>query len=121
MQLDTSHFQQLLETERDQLQSELDRLQDENNENVDTDNQSFGSSNHPADAASDVMSRERNLAIAADFQADLDSVLHALERLNEGLYGVCEECKEPIPVERLEARPAATYCIQHQREREQTP
>jgi RNA polymerase-binding transcription factor DksA len=35
----------------------------------------------------------------------------ALERLEEGSYGVCEGCKRPIAPERLAARPAATTCI----------
>jgi RNA polymerase-binding transcription factor DksA len=41
----------------------------------------------------------------------LDDLDRALERLDEGSYGVCEECKRPIAPERLTARPAATTCI----------
>ncbi|MHA6765619.1 TraR/DksA family transcriptional regulator [Streptacidiphilus sp. PAMC 29251] len=40
--------------------------------------------------------------------ADLDQ---AMERLERGEYGRCEQCGEPIPAERLEARPAATTCV----------
>jgi len=40
--------------------------------------------------------------------ADLDD---ALTRLDAGTYGVCERCGRPIPVERLEARPAARTCV----------
>lgn len=42
----------------------------------------------------------------------LDALERALERLDEGSYGVCEECGRPIAPERLAARPAATTCIQ---------
>jgi DnaK suppressor protein len=40
--------------------------------------------------------------------SDLD---HALQRLGDGDYGVCERCGRPIAAERLAARPAATTCI----------
>ncbi|RCG25406.1 TraR/DksA family transcriptional regulator [Sphaerisporangium album] len=40
--------------------------------------------------------------------ADLDT---ALERLDDGTYGVCEGCGRAIAVERLKARPAARTCI----------
>ncbi|MDO5739595.1 MAG: TraR/DksA C4-type zinc finger protein [Ornithinimicrobium sp.] len=43
----------------------------------------------------------------------LQQVRHALDRLDEGGYGVCEVCGEAIPEGRLEARPWATRCIRH--------
>jgi RNA polymerase-binding transcription factor len=39
---------------------------------------------------------------------DLDD---ALRRLDDGTYGICEVCGEPIPGERLEARPSARTCV----------
>ncbi|GEM_PF-5389217 len=42
----------------------------------------------------------------------------ALRRFQEGRYGVCEECGEEIPVERLQAVPATVLCIDCQRELE---
>ncbi|WP_430784334.1 TraR/DksA family transcriptional regulator [Actinoplanes sp. G11-F43] len=36
---------------------------------------------------------------------------HALARLNDGTYGNCEGCSNPIPVERLEVFPSATSCV----------
>lgn len=38
-------------------------------------------------------------------------VLEALERMDEGTYGICLGCEEPIPSARLEARPWASLCI----------
>lgn len=38
----------------------------------------------------------------------------ALERLREGGYGVCEECREPIAPARLEAMPEVTTCVRCQ-------
>lgn len=45
--------------------------------------------------------------------ATLAEVRRALERIDEGTYGVCEECGEPIGEGRLEVRPWATRCLRH--------
>jgi DnaK suppressor protein len=42
----------------------------------------------------------------------------ALERLEEGTFGVCESCGKPIAEERLRARPVALYCIACKRKQE---
>ena len=36
----------------------------------------------------------------------------AIERIDSGVYGICEECGEPIGVKRLMARPVTTFCIE---------
>ncbi len=41
----------------------------------------------------------------------LKKIDHALKKIDDGSYGICESCAEPISVERLEARPEATLCI----------
>ncbi len=45
--------------------------------------------------------------------AMLDEVRRARQRVDEGTYGTCEVCGEPIPEGRLEARPWATRCVAH--------
>ena len=42
----------------------------------------------------------------------------ALARLENGTYGICEECEEEISVERLKARPVTTLCIECKRNEE---
>ncbi len=42
----------------------------------------------------------------------LSKIELALRKIDEGSYGVCEECEEPISTKRLEARPEAPLCIQ---------
>lgn len=49
----------------------------------------------------------------------LTKVNQALERMEDGTYGECLECGEPIPEKRLEARPAAVLCIDCKERREQ--
>lgn len=42
----------------------------------------------------------------------MDKIEHALRKIDEGTYGVCEECEDPISLKRLQARPEAQLCIQ---------
>ncbi len=49
----------------------------------------------------------------------LNQVNNALERIDDGDYGYCDNCDEPIGVARLRARPVAIFCIECQEEREQ--
>lgn len=48
----------------------------------------------------------------------LDKIQKALERIEDGSFGVCEECGEEISVKRLEARPETTLCIRCKEDQE---
>lgn len=48
----------------------------------------------------------------------LDKIQKALERIENGTFGMCEECDEPISVKRLEARPETTLCIRCKEDQE---
>jgi RNA polymerase-binding transcription factor DksA len=61
--------------------------------------------------ADSVLERELAEAGAARAQEAATDVEHALERLENGTYGSCEGCGEPIPFERLEAIPSARLCV----------
>lgn len=41
----------------------------------------------------------------------IEEIEAALDRAEKGLYGVCEVCGDPIPVERLELMPYTTHCV----------
>jgi RNA polymerase-binding protein DksA len=73
---------------------------------------------HPADAASDAFEREKEFSILDRIQSELDDVERALKRLDEGTYGHCQACGRDIGDERLEAVPAARFCIEHQSDAE---
>jgi RNA polymerase-binding transcription factor DksA len=62
---------------------------------------------HPADQASDTFEREKDIAILEGLESELAELEAALQRLDEGTYGVDEDTGEPINLERLEAYPAA--------------
>jgi DnaK suppressor protein len=64
-----------------------------------------------AAAASHVFEQQRDLALRERSRADLARVEAALGRLDDGSYGTCTSCGNPIGAERLEAIPWAPYCI----------
>ncbi|MEI8104923.1 MAG: TraR/DksA C4-type zinc finger protein [Actinomycetes bacterium] len=74
-----------------------------------------GNDNHLADMATVTVERELEEGIEEGAQQTLEQVERALARLDEGTYGACERCGEPIGAERLAARPWATLCIDDQR------
>ncbi|MDP9388478.1 MAG: TraR/DksA C4-type zinc finger protein [Actinomycetota bacterium] len=69
---------------------------------------------HQADVGTETFNRERDLSILERVEAELADVEHALRRLDEGTYGVCEACGKPIDDTRLEAIPAARFCLDDQ-------
>jgi RNA polymerase-binding transcription factor DksA len=73
---------------------------------------------HSADVASETFEREKDFSILEQVEAELADVDRALRRLDDGTYGTCEACGQPISDERLEAMPAARFCIVHQAEAE---
>jgi DnaK suppressor protein len=70
------------------------------------------------DFALDSAQDEINSQLAEVESRELASIENALERMRAGNYGVCEGCGCKIKVERLNALPYATTCIECQREAE---
>ncbi len=99
-----------------ELQAKLARLDAEAQE-VDEDNRPRYS-NHPADEAVELLDRAGRDAVARVLMDDMAQVDRALDRLANGSYGLCDDCHQPIPPKRLEARPTATLCVTCQSKRE---
>ncbi len=66
----------------------------------------------PADRATIESERSFELRIRDRERKLIKKIRKALERIDEGTYGICEECGEDIGVKRLEARPVTTLCIE---------
>jgi RNA polymerase-binding transcription factor len=101
-----------LEDEQANLRDEIASLVIDNQSQQDD----YGVGNHLADDATEVFTRERNLALRSNAQDLLVQVEAALQRLDEGSYGICARCGREINTERLEALPSATLCITCQSE-----
>jgi len=74
--------------------------------------------NHPADIATEVYERSRDMAIHDRLRHRVDAIDSALSRYADGKYGICEHCQRQIPYERLEALPYTTVCTECSREEE---
>lgn len=71
---------------------------------------------HQADAGTETYEREKALTIlriAEEREADIE---HALDKVEAGTFGRCETCGAVISDERLEARPDARFCAEHERD-----
>lgn len=70
--------------------------------------------NHPADIGTELYEREKDIALNEHLEQEMKEVDAALERLENGTYGICVACGQPIAFERLQAVPTAKYCVRHQ-------
>lgn len=94
-----------LEAERDRLIAHLESLVPGSSATAADDN--F------ADSGQVAAEKGEYQALAGQLRSELDEVERALGKLDDGTYGTCETCGEPIAPARLEAMPAARYCITH--------
>lgn len=74
--------------------------------------------NHPADLGSETFEREKDLGLKLNMDEIHQRITEALERMDKGKYGSCEDCGREIDLERLEALPYTTLCFECQREEE---
>jgi DnaK suppressor protein len=56
--------------------------------------------------------RERDLTLSAQASAAVEEIDIALAKIEDGTYGICEQCNSVIPKERLRALPYAALCVQ---------
>jgi DnaK suppressor protein len=63
------------------------------------------------DQASSERDRELDLLLGDREREKLRSIDEALDRIDDGEYGICEECEEEIPLGRLKVLPFARYCV----------
>ena len=67
--------------------------------------------NHPADLGAETFEREKDLSLNNAKKVRLAALEEALQRIEEGNYGICLRCGRPIENERLEVLPQAVNCI----------
>lgn len=67
---------------------------------------------HRSDVGSETDNQELSTTLLNNDNFVRQEVNDALERIDKGEYGICEECEQTISTERLEAMPYARYCVQ---------
>lgn len=97
-----------LDDERVQLAAQVDELESTGEAGA------FGDEGF-ADSAQVAAEQGESRRLAGSLRDQLDEVERALERLDNGAYGRCETCGDPIGDDRLAAMPATRWCREHAR------
>ena len=71
-----------------------------------------GAGNDQADVGSNTFERDHEMTMAKNARESLHIIEAALGRIDDGTYGVCESCGNPIGKMRLQAFPRATLCME---------
>jgi DnaK suppressor protein len=101
---------------RQQLQSDIDGLTADINEAESAIAERLGDAvgdagDDPADAGAKTFQREHELALTQNARELLAASARALARIDDGTFGGCQSCGQPIGKARLQAFPRATLCV----------
>lgn len=98
-------FRKLLLREREQIIGDVKQM-DESSKEIGQDGiQDIG------DEAATIYNKQILLTLNENERMRLRELDEALDRIENGTYGICEECGEPIGLKRMEVRPVAKYCV----------
>ena len=117
---DLAYFKKLILKKKDEIIEEIKHISEDTLKKSmkDASGDISGYSYHMADIATDTYDREFSLGIASNERKLIYELDDALKKIEEGLYGICEMCKVPIPKTRLKALPYARLCLKCQEAKE---
>ncbi|HEY6961609.1 MAG TPA: TraR/DksA C4-type zinc finger protein [Gaiellaceae bacterium] len=117
---ETETYRTRLEEERARLIGAVDFLERENPGSLadETGELAVAGDNHLGDVAGATYDRELDEGLEEGAQQTLRDIEDALRKIEEGSYGVCEICGEPIGAQRLSAIPWARLCIDDARKQD---
>jgi DnaK suppressor protein len=98
-------FKKLLLKEREQIVGEVKQIVESSKEMGQDGIQDIG------DEAANIYNKQVLLSLNENERVRLKEVDESLDRIENGTYGICEECGGPITIKRLEVRPVAKYCV----------
>ena len=101
-------FRSRLESEQKRLSEQLDQLEANIRPAEEREGGPFGKRE---EGATETLELEQRLALEKRVRDQLATVGHALHKFEEGAYGLCESCGQPIDPARLEALPQARRCM----------
>jgi len=105
MSISLNHYKEILLMRKAELEKILYNISNEINDISKCDIKDEG------DYAAASMDSGRDYQIYLNQKKELAEIEEALKRIEEGTYGICEMCDEPIQEERLKIKPYAKYCI----------
>ncbi|MGZ5351140.1 MAG: TraR/DksA family transcriptional regulator [Actinomycetota bacterium] len=107
MSLDLDSTRATLEAERVSLESELVTLTAVTRDPTAT----IGFGKRVGEGTNEAIGRIERVGQADALSAKLSSVRRAIEKLDQGTYGICDDCAIRIGDDRLRARPASVVCV----------
>lgn len=109
---DLNHFKELLEEEEQETRQEIDRLKQSIEDLTGTqDDTSSSAAHHQGNIASEEEEKETLFKLIERNKNKMKEIKAALDRIDKGTYGVCEDTGQKIQKERLEAIPYARYSV----------
>jgi len=113
-------FKKLILKRKDEITDDIQHISEDTlkKSQKDASGDISGYSYHMADVATDTYDREFSLGLASSGREMLYGLDDALKKIEEGTFGICEECKALIAKSRLKAVPWATYCVKCQEKKE---
>ena len=115
VQVDLDRFRRVLEDERERLRHARQAVHHDGSLLEESGDLAIGSGDHIADSATETFMRELDGGLEENADHLLVEIEAALERIDDGTYGLCSACGRAITVERLEAVPYATLCLDDKR------
>ena len=97
-----------------EMRAQLSRTVQEASEEVKAAEEVKGYSQHQADEGTDDFIRTISIEVSTKEQDVLRQSDRALEKVEDGTYGICDISEKPIPIKRLEAIPYATMTVDAQ-------
>jgi RNA polymerase-binding protein DksA len=105
-------LQSQLVQERTRIKSIVDSLTEDMATSQSDESEENGLETHMGDSATNTFLRERDLSIEGHEEQILEEIEQALQRIDDGTYGICVETGEEIPFDRLQALPWATRTVE---------
>jgi DnaK suppressor protein len=107
-------FKQLLEQGKKEIEEQLESFTKKDphiKDDYDADFPDLGTHQSTDEMAQEVSMYESALPMEHALEQKLRDINLALEKMTKGTYGICENCNEKIPIERLETKPEAKLCV----------
>lgn len=112
--LDIDHYRQLLLDEMTRLEEEREYLRKTNSDMDGNLPEDAEGEEDTADLASSLMDKEMDLSVEEEIEETMSAIEHALKKMEDGTYGICDVSSQPIPKSRLELIPWASLTAQMQ-------
>lgn len=118
--LELAGFKKLILKRKDEVLDEIKHLSEDTlkKSQKDASGDISGYTYHMADVATDTYDREFSLGLASNERELLYDLDEALKKVDEGTFGICEECKFLITRTRLKAVPSTRFCVKCQERHE---